>query len=816
MSESFNLSSNSSFGSLTEFSLKMTDDPAINVITNSRTGSNPGPLDCGLTAHSITSGTTTHPGYKSLLDALDFLRTLQTPIEFAYYLHEINDYLKDVVTRKENRLRKRVLNETAGASDAASVVSFRIQALQEQYYSSFYGKTTNLNGTSCNSIANSIFHPSQNSVLVSQRNEVQDTLCTIPPNRSQCGRQPHREKLQESLNNPQRFPAPGQPFSCQSSLFDKSRNLTNNSVHLRNGKHTENSFRNLQKFSAMEDTLRSGQSVNSIIENSKNMSRRAIKPGPLHSSLGISRNNISSFQNNCSALRESDFIQNCSSRSEIEGDQFSCVRIGPLSKKFHLPAVQEIEEESESVSSLSSSEDEEHVKNIKSDNKLKVPFQKEPSNKSKVKESSTDIKRGVQTNLGKKKESNLQKNSLGNENSTIKANSSPKEFILTNWTILLINGKLHLKGTKIVKKKITEKNHLSKEIICRARNGVIRTRDDCSYSLEPPFLDNEDMPEKVKRFFRAKKFPSKWRSMLSIWIEEKGRKSEAGTKVLLQQQTSPQGKSSKQIRNRSNKKTVSSETAEKKTEPAKTRNASGDLNDDAELSSSSQEKISKQVRNNANKKTASSGTIRKKTEPAKTKKVSEGLNNDTESSSSCEESFNEERNMKKTTKNKPKLLDSGGGSGKKIKRNKNCFEDFEESILNSSKREKNNYTPSVLLRSITSSSKLPIGRHTPPIKLIGEMIKQKNLKSKTINSSSEIGTENYVVAKRIKKRKGNKQVTQKKPQDENPAEDEVQNLLVALTNKTPQTTPKAVREVFRSKEESKNSDSDFGSDVSSI
>lgn len=116
-----------------------------------------------------------------------------------------------------------------------------------------------------------------------------------------------------------------------------------------------------------------------------------------------------------------------------------------------MPAVQEIEEESESVSSLSSSEDEEHVKNIKSDNKLKVPFQKEPSNKSKVKESSTDIKTGVQTNLGKKKESNLQKNSLGNENSTIKANSSPKEFILTNWTILLINGKLHLKGTKIVK-----------------------------------------------------------------------------------------------------------------------------------------------------------------------------------------------------------------------------------------------------------------------------------------------------------------------------------------------------------------------------
>lgn len=58
----------------------MTDDPAINVITNSRTGSNPGPLDCGLTAHSITSGTTTHPGYKSLLDALDFLRTLQTPV----------------------------------------------------------------------------------------------------------------------------------------------------------------------------------------------------------------------------------------------------------------------------------------------------------------------------------------------------------------------------------------------------------------------------------------------------------------------------------------------------------------------------------------------------------------------------------------------------------------------------------------------------------------------------------------------------------------------------------------------------------------
>ncbi|KAK9501694.1 hypothetical protein O3M35_012372 [Rhynocoris fuscipes] len=530
-----------------------------------------------------------------------------------------------------------------------------------------------------------------------------------------------------------------------------------------------------QKFSSLEDTFGSvrchGESYiqnNPVFDCQPGPSRRpevSLNPSGLQSSFLKSRNNLNSFQSNNSIHNGLNETGVCLRPNETIDDKFSCVRVVSAKALVHnqvpvtLPTVNEAEEEKE----------EEH-------------------------------------------------------DETNTKNSSPQnnEFVLKNWTVVLKDTSLYLMGTKIFGDKIVEKTHTSEKVLFRTRDGKVKT-ENAFYKLEDPFVLNDEMPLKVKNYFKKNKFPLTWRNVLKTWINESKDENEPIVKnkikpcqVVLEENDvakhlkhlAEENKS--KIQNKDDKKNVA------KKAPAR-ENKNNKVNS---VKSSKIMKTKKILR-----RSSESGAIKKKSQ--KTSQPKSKLKSQVNKKESAHSKSNVKAKRNENSETRLKQNDEENNETQEsdeiddsVTDVTNVYQDLsKESIKTPLIRDKNVNenvcTPGMLLNSIKKIAKLK-GSHTPPLKVMNEFVQMK--KNKTARDTSIAmagGSKENPVSKRMGKCKDLKKVIRKGRKINSPKNDKIDHLLATLVNRTPQTTPKAVKEIFRSNEDGSDA-SDFGSDVSSI
>ncbi|KAK9496364.1 hypothetical protein O3M35_013345 [Rhynocoris fuscipes] len=380
------------------------------------------------------------------------------------------------------------------------------------------------------------------------------------------------------------------------------------------------------------------------------------------------------------------------------------------------------------------------------------------------------------------------------------------EFSLKNWTVILKNMSLCLKGTKLFGNEIVAETHVSEKILFRLRDGKIKT-NNALYKLEGAFVINDEMPLKVKSYFSKNKFPLIWRKVLKIWIAELKDQNDPiiKNKIKSCQVVLEENAVAKQLKHLDQNKIK----AQNKNEEKKV----------------AKKEPSRKKKNNERSSSTDGGS------PSKIKKT-KNLKPSSESEASSKEISEPKSKVKSQAKNKKakrkensetKLKQSAKGNSQTQERDEiNDFvnefrngdqELFGESIKTPSTKDKNICTPGALLNSIKKNPKL-VGRYTPPLKVVNDYV-EKNKNKTVCDTSIASGSKENPVAKRMAKSKDVKKVIRKQKKISSPKDDKLDHLLASLMNRTPQTTPKAIKEVFRTTENESDA-TDFGSDISSI